>query len=136
MRFRDRFQFARFRFLQRAQDIFRLARSRQANERISRLTKCRYLACENFIEAVIVCGRSEKPAIARETNRRLRPAIPGETHYELSRKMGRVSRAPTIPTNDGVFPSRLQWRREIEEGETLIAGFIWNGLELIQLFSA
>jgi hypothetical protein len=35
-----------------------------------------------------------------------------------------------------VFPSRLQWRREIEEGETLIAGFIWNGLVLIQLFSA
>ncbi len=35
-----------------------------------------------------------------------------------------------------VFPSRLQWRREIEEDETLIAGFIWNGLQLIQLFSA
>ena len=34
-----------------------------------------------------------------------------------------------------VFPSRLQWRREIEEGETLIARFIWNGLVLIQLFS-
>jgi len=35
-----------------------------------------------------------------------------------------------------MFLSRLQWRREIEEGRTLIAGFIWNGLVLIQLFSA
>jgi hypothetical protein len=34
-----------------------------------------------------------------------------------------------------VFSSRLQWRREIEEGETWIAGFVWNGLVLIQLFS-
>jgi len=71
------------------------------------LAERRNLACENFIEAVIVCGRSEKSAIAREANRRLRPAVLRETHYELGRKMRGISRAPAISANEQ-FVSRAQ----------------------------
>src|SRR5206468_11714487 len=73
---RDCFQFARFRFLKRAHDIFRLARSRKANEHIPRLAERRHLTCEYFIKAVIVCRRSEKSTIAREANRGMSGAVP------------------------------------------------------------
>jgi hypothetical protein len=51
-------------------------------EHVSRSTKRCNLTCENFIEAT-VCGRSEKPAIARETNRRLRGPIFGKPHLPV-----------------------------------------------------
>src|SRR5207249_6756556 len=79
----------------------------QANEHISRQTKRCYLASENFIEAVIVCGRSEKSAIARKANRGMSGAVLREAHDELGHKMCRISRAPAVPANKQ-FVSRAQ----------------------------
>ena len=86
----------RFRFLQRALNISGFAGSGQANQHVTRQTKGRYLACENFIKTIIVARGSEQSAIACEANRRIRATVPGEAHHELSRKMCRVSRAAAI----------------------------------------
>jgi hypothetical protein len=66
--------------------IFRFAGSGQANQHVTRRAKGRYLACENFIETIIVAGGSENAPVAGETNRRVRATVPGETHHKLSLK--------------------------------------------------
>ena len=60
----NRFQFTRLCFLQGALNIFRFTGRRQANQHISRKAKCRHLASENFVEAIIVARGSEKSAVA------------------------------------------------------------------------
>src|SRR5206468_7020737 len=64
------------------------------------LTKRSHLACENFIETIIIRSRCEKSAIACKANRRMRATVLGETHYELGREMRRIGRASTIPAHE------------------------------------
>ena len=69
------FSLARFRFFQRAPDVFRFAGSRQADEHVARHAERRNLTGKNFIESIIVACGSEKSAIARQTDRRVSAAI-------------------------------------------------------------
>ena len=103
----DRFQLARFCFFQRALDIFGFPGSRQANEQIAGHTKGGHLACENFVESIIIARGSQQRAVARETNRRIRSAIFAEAYDKLGCEMRGVSRATPIAA-DEQFVSRAQ----------------------------
>jgi hypothetical protein len=141
--------------------IFRFAGSSQANQHVTRRAKGRYLACENFIETIIVAHGSEQSAIACETNGRITrdgpwidgpqaqsqnvPCQPRCRHFRiqaisfrhadivrLDRQLRRIGlRGSKV---SAVFPSRPQWRREIEEAHIAMR-LGWDGWLLIQLFS-
>src|SRR6266853_2810294 len=93
----DRFQLARFRFLQCANQIPRFSGSSQADEHIARLSKRCHLTRKNFIEAVIIRCGGQNSAIACETNRWKRRSIVGKTYDQLGREMGCISRAAAVP---------------------------------------
>ena len=102
----DRFQLARFRFFQRAPDIFGFPGSRQANEQIAWNTKGGHLASENFIESIIIARGSQQSAIARQTNRRIRSAIFAEATTSSVAKCAASAPLPPLPQTSNLFPAR------------------------------
>ena len=77
--------------------IFRFAGSGQANQHATRRAKGRYLACENFVETIIVAGGSQNapPSPARQIAGYARRSLAKRTTSSVS-KMCRVSRAAVI----------------------------------------